>query len=250
MSANYAGYLDDAQRAATAVAQLPDSLDLDAAYAVQRKVIACRVQRGERVVGAKLGFTSAAKMAQTGVHEIIAGTLTDAMRFADGASISLGGLIHPRIEPEVAFRVCAALPAEDPAADALAYVDAIAPALEIIDSRYRDFRFRLSDVVADNASSAAFVIGEWQPISDVRDRKVMLRVDGAVVESGSTADILGDPVNALRAYVDLARARGWSLSAGDVLLAGAATAAVPLTAAVVSAEVDGLGTVSVRGTDG
>lgn len=250
MTASYAKYLDNAQRAAVAVAQLPDSLDLEVAYAVQRDLIDCRVQRGERVVGAKLGFTSAAKMAQMGVHEIIAGTLTDAMRLADGASISLGALIHPRIEPEVAFRVCAPLPTDDPSTDALRCVDAVAPALEIIDSRYRDFRFRLSDVVADNASSAAFVIGEWQPISDVRDRKVVLQIDGTVVKSGSTADILGHPVNALRAYAELARSRGWSLRPGDLLLAGAATAAVPFSTALVSAEVDGLGAVSVRGIDG
>jgi 2-oxo-3-hexenedioate decarboxylase len=241
-----AEYLDEAQRGATAVAQLTPGLALDAAYRVQHEVLALRFARGERLAGTKLGFTSAAKMAQMGVSEIIVGQLTDAMRVEDAGEVDLSRFIHPRIEPEVAFRLAA-----DVAGDIEACVDAVAPALEIIDSRYRDFRFSLPDVVADNTSAAAFVVGPWvelpAPLAELPDWDVELVVDGTVVEKGTTADILGHPVHALRALVPLAARYDFPLTAGQVVLAGAATAAVPFGVATIEARVAGLGRVSVRG---
>lgn len=245
---NVAAYLDQAQAGVTAVAQLDAGLTLDDAYRIQHEVLARRVARGERIVGTKLGFTSAAKMAQMGVSEIIVGQLTDGMQAPDGADVDLTRFIHPRIEPEVAFRLARDV---DDGDDIDACVDAVAPALEIIDSRYRDFWFSLPDVVADNTSAAAFVFGAWTPLpgplAELPDWDVELVVDGTVAEKGSTADILGHPAQALRALVPLARRYGFRLTAGQVILAGAATAAAGFGAAVVAARVDGLGTVSVRG---
>jgi 2-oxo-3-hexenedioate decarboxylase len=243
-----ADYLDGAQRAATAVAQLPAGLTLDEAYRIQHEVLALRIARGERPAGTKLGFTSAAKMVQMGVSEIIVGQLTDAMQSPDGGRLALSRFIHPRIEPEVAFRLARDV---DVDIDIEQCIDAVAPALEIIDSRFRDFRFSLPDVVADNTSAAAFVVGPWvplaAPLADLPDWDVELLVDGAVVEKGSTADILGHPANALRALVPLAARHGFALTKGQVVLAGAATAAVPFTAATVEARVVGLGSASTRG---
>ena len=183
-------------------------------------------------------------MAQMGVSEIIVGQLTDAMQVDDAASLELSRFIHPRIEPEIAFRLGRAVNGND-IADC---VDAVAPALEIIDSRYRDFRFSLPDVIADNTSASAFVIGEWQPVRDVADLPVRLLVDGIEVEAGSTAAILGHPMYALEQLVELAAKYGIELRANDIILAGAATAAVPFGAQRVVADVRGLGTASVRGT--
>ncbi len=245
---NWATYLDEAQQGVAAVAQLDAELSLDGAYRIQHEVLARRLARGERIAGTKLGFTSEAKMAQMGVSEIIVGQLTDAMQVADGADVDLARFIHPRIEPEVAFRLARDV---DGDGDIASCVDAVAPALEIIDSRYRDFRFSLPDVVADNTSAAAFVIGPWTELSGPLDAlpqwDVALEVDGTLVEKGSTADILGHPARALRALVPLARRHGFSLSAGQIVLAGAATAAVPFATARVTARVDGLGRASVRG---
>jgi len=241
--------LDRAQSGAVPVEQQGEPQSLEQAYALQSEVVGLRLSRGEQLVGVKLGFTSRAKMQQMGVSEVIVGSLTDAMRVADGGELRLDGLIHPRVEPEVAFRLSRDVDLDDPTLDVETCVDAVAPALEVIDSRYRDFRFSLTDVIADNTSAAAFVVGPWRPLTDVGNRAVRLVVDGSDVEIGSTAAVLGDPVRALHALVGLARRYGLPLRAGHVVLSGAATAAVPF-GGVVEARIAGLGSVTVRGTRG
>ncbi|OBC09314.1 4-oxalocrotonate decarboxylase [Mycobacterium sp. 852013-50091_SCH5140682] len=221
-------------------------LDVDEAYAIQALLIGLREERGEKVIGTKLGFTSKAKMAQMGVSEVIVGRLTTAMRIADGDDVDLSRFIHPKIEPEVAYRVGHNFDADDETADVADCVHAVAPAVEIIDSRYRDFRFTYTDVVADNTSAAAFAIGAWQPLQQVDDRAVRLTVGHNEV-LGSTSAILGDPARALHALGRVCRERRIPLRAGDVILAGAATAALPLTADVAHCDIAGLGTVTVKG---
>lgn len=236
--------LHQAQRSVREIDQ-PDPLELADAYAVQLALLELRYADGERRTGPKLGFTSKAKMTQMGVSEIIAGVLTDAMLIGDGADVDLGRFIHPRIEPEVAFRLGRDVDAANSIVEAL---DAVAPGLEIIDSRYRDFRFDLASVVADNTSAAGYVLGPWQSLpEELGEREVQLTVDGVVVESGSTSAILGHPLEALRALQDMAARYDIPLRAGDVILAGAATAAASFGAGLVTAQVAGLGPVSVRG---
>jgi len=256
----FAAMLDNARCTATAIEQLSASqpLSLAAAYRIQAIALEVRVSRGERVVGLKLGFTSEDKRRQMGVHEVISGWLTDAMRIEPGSCVDLAGFVHPRVEPEVAF-----LLAEDTEEDGAPgsadnrrlQLVAAAPALEVIDSRYRDFRFSLSDVVADNASAAAFVVGDWQPVPDnLRSAAVQLVFDGEVVAAAHAEAILGDPVNALPAAHQLLADTDTDTDAGNhgppalaadmVLMAGAATEAFPLTADTeVSVVVEGLGRV-------
>ncbi|MFD5190995.1 2-keto-4-pentenoate hydratase [Streptomyces sp. NPDC058357] len=240
--------LDTAQTSRRDTPSLADSheFDIDDAYAVQAALLALRVARGERIVGVKLGFTSKAKMAQMGVSDVIVGRLTDAMRIADGDEVDLSRFIHPKAEPEVAYRLCRDVDLDDPLTDIESCVDAVAPAIEIIDSRYRDFRFTYTDVVADNTSAAGYAIGPWRPLESVANRAVRLRT--ATTDSvGSTAAILGDPVRALHALLDMCRRRRIPLKAGQVVLAGAATAAVRLVPGVTECEVAGLGSVAVKG---
>ncbi|MEU6021823.1 fumarylacetoacetate hydrolase family protein [Micromonospora sp. NPDC047134] len=229
-----AARLDEAAVTRTALAQFgaDAGLDVATAYQVQDALVARRVGRGEAVVGVKLGLTSRAKMTQMGVDEVIWGRLTDAMHIPDGGTVDLSGHIHPKVEPEVAFLI------EGGA------IAAVAPAVELIDSRYRDFRFTLPEVIADNTSASGFVVGPWRPVPDNLDNLgVLMEVDGRVVQVGSTAAILGDPRRALPEATRLAG----DLRDGWVLLAGAATAAVPLTAgAHVRVTVEQLGTVSLR----
>ncbi len=156
---------------------------------------------------------------------MIVGRLTDAMCVEDGGRVDLHRFIHPKIEPEVAYRLARDIDLDDPAVDIESCVDAVAPAMEIIDSRYRDFRFTYTDVVADNTSAAAYVIGPWQSMRSAGDLAVRLEAGGQAVD-GSTAAILDDPVNALHALLDMCRRRRIPLRAGDVVLAGAATAAI------------------------
>ncbi|MGK4591803.1 2-keto-4-pentenoate hydratase [Amycolatopsis sp. w19] len=240
--------LDTAQTTCADTPSLADdhALDIADAYAIQAALVARRETRGERVLGVKLGLTSKAKMAQMGVSEVIAGRLTDAMRVADGGDVSLARFIHPKVEPEVAYRLARDVDLADPAFDVESAVDAMAPAIEIIDSRYRDFRFTHTDVVADNTSAAGYVLGPWRAFGEVADRAVRLRSGGREV-IGSTAAILGDPVRALHALVELCRKRDIPLRAGQVVLAGAATEAIPFAPGVAEADIAGLGRVSVRG---
>lgn len=231
--------LDEAAQAVRPVPQLTaaEPLSPATAYQVQSALISRRLARGEQLVGLKLGLTSKAKMAQVGVDEMIWGRLTDRMRLADGDAIDLAELIHPRAEPEVAFRL-----------DATGRPEAVAAALEVIDSRYTDFRFSLPDVIADNSSAARFVIGPWCPVPPgLANLGVLLEVDGRVVQTGSTAAILGDPYRALARGLALAAAdAGLSPQSGWILLAGAATAAQPLRpASHVRVVVEGLGTATL-----
>ncbi|MFD0662243.1 2-keto-4-pentenoate hydratase [Thermocatellispora tengchongensis] len=229
-----AARLDEAALAGAPIPQVASQAGIDAAtaYAVQEALIERRLARGERLVGLKMGLTSRAKMAQVGVDEVIWGRLTDGMRVPDGGVVDLAGYIHPRAEPEIAFLMARAPePGEPPAAFAEA-VRAVAPALELIDSRYADFRFQLADVIADNTSAAGFAIGSWQPVPpDLEDLAVTLEVNGEVAETGSTAAILGDPRLSLEEGLRLAGRAGVRVREGWVFLAGAATAAVPLTPA-------------------
>jgi 2-oxo-3-hexenedioate decarboxylase len=242
--------LDDA---ATGVRDVPNAgaTDVDAAYAVQEALVARRLARGATLVGWKLGFTSLAKMAQVGISDVIVGRLTSGMAVPDGGELDLTRFIHPRVEPEVAYRLARDVDPGEPADDLVSAVDAVAPALEVIDSRYRDFRFTLADVVADNTSAAGFVVGTWVPLDaagDLGERPVTLSVDGRVAEEGATDAILGHPLRALPALGRMAARLGLPLRAGQVVLAGAATAAVPLRAgAVVEGRVEGLGAVTLRG---
>jgi 2-oxo-3-hexenedioate decarboxylase len=237
--------VDEAARHATAIDQLTltESFPVDDAYRIQRASIERRSARGERVIGIKLGFTSRAKMIQMGVDSLIWGWLTDAMLEEDGAPVDLGRMIHPRVEPEVCFLTGRDISAPLTALEAAGYLDGVAPAMEIIDSRYRNFRFTLEDVVADNCSSAGLVVGPWSSrVTDLRNAGVALRFDGREVQTGSTGAILGDPLRCVVQASRLLHRAGLTLPAGSLIMAGAATAAQPLRAGLhVQCTVSGIG---------
>lgn len=243
-----AARLDAAASEARAIAQITGQqgeLSLADAYAIQRAAIDHRLARGATLVGVKMGFTSEAKMAQMGLKDQIWGRLTSDMVVANGGTIDRERFIHPRVEPEVAVRLKAPLAGEVTREEALAAVDAVAAALEIIDSRYENFRFALGDVVADNASSSAFVVGPWLPATtDVADVAMEMRVDDVVVETGSSAAILGDPIRSLVAAARLAGAAGLTLQPGWTIMLGGATAAAAIgSARAVSLDAGHLGRV-------
>lgn len=243
-----AALLDDAQRSVSAVSQLSaeHALNVGDAYAIQARLIEHRVARGECVIGVKLGFTSRSKALQMGVHDVIFGRLTDRMLIEDGGAVDLSRFVHPRIEPEVAFLLGRPLRGGGSGEHALGALEAVAPAMELIDSRYRDFRFNLADVVADNCSSAGLVLGPWRRCElDLDNRGVLLELDGRPVQIGSTSAILGHPLRALTTAARLAEAVGLELQPGWIVLAGAATAAEALRPGVhVRTVIEGLGSVS------
>ncbi|GGO22494.1 4-oxalocrotonate decarboxylase [Microbispora hainanensis] len=207
-------------------------LDLGTAYQVQSELVAARVAGGERIVGVKLGLTSRAKQRRMGVDAPLTGWLTDGMVLDAGAHVRTERLIHPRVEPEIVFTLGRRLegPGVTPAS-AMAAVRSVSAGLEVIDSRYRDFRFTLPDVVADNASSAQFVVGdvEVDPAGlDLALEACVLSVAGTVVDTATGAAVQGHPARALALAANSLAERGLALEEGWIVLTGGMTDAVPL----------------------
>jgi 2-oxo-3-hexenedioate decarboxylase len=240
-----AARIDDATHHGRAIPQLTEShrLSVDDAYAIQRLAVGRRLRRGERAIGTKLGFTSRAKMLQMGLDRIICGRFTSGMLVEDGGAFSLAGHVHPRAEPEIAFLMKRELAGAVTLPAALAAVEAVACAIEIIDSRYRDFRFTLPDVIADNCSCCGLVVGGWRrPDTDFGNLGMVLQFDGRAVGIGSSAAIMGHPARALVAIAKLLGEQDRTLEAGSIVLAGSPMAAQPLAAGThVLAEVERLG---------
>ncbi|MGY1683228.1 2-keto-4-pentenoate hydratase [Geodermatophilus sp. SYSU D01176] len=230
-------------------ARYPD-LDLTDAYAVQRALVRRWTAAGDRVVGHKVGLTSAAMQEQPGVDQPDSGVLLDRMVHTDGAVLDASRLLAPRVEAEIAFVLGADVPAGATRDEVAAAITSVAVAVEVIDSRIADWRIAVQDTVADNASSACAVVGRPVPIEDVGDLRtagLVLRCNGEVAATGAGAAVLGDPVLALTWLAGRLAEQGEQMRAGQVVLPGAVHAAVPLAAGdVVTATGSGLGSVSLR----
>jgi 2-oxopent-4-enoate/cis-2-oxohex-4-enoate hydratase len=226
-------------------------VSVDDAYAIQQHNVARRVAAGERLVGRKVGITSKAVMDWLGVDQPDFGALLHTMAVDDGGSCKAADLIAPRVEGEVAFVLGRDL--TDPRTTSVEVVDAtawIAASIEIIDSRVRDWKIKLADTIADNASSARFVVSS-RPASlrglDLPLVGCALRKNGRVASSGAGAACLGNPVNAVAWLARALAARGTPLRAGDIVLSGALCPVVPVAAGdVVDLDVAGVGRCSVR----
>lgn len=208
---------------------LPE-LTLDDAWEIQRRLAGHRLrERSALHVGYKMGLTSRAKMEQMGVFEAIAGHLTSDMAIEHGGSLQRAHYIHPRVEPEVAFVLAKDIDRPLSPAEALLAVEGVCLALDVLDSRYENFRFSLTDVIADNASSAGYVLGPMVRRPDelpLHALGLVLSVNGEVVQTGSSAAILEHPAVSLAALTRRCATAGWPLRQGMIVLAGAATAAV------------------------
>ncbi|MEV7970942.1 fumarylacetoacetate hydrolase family protein [Sphaerisporangium sp. NPDC088356] len=211
-----------------------DWLTVDDAYAVQLLQVESLVASGARIVGHKVGLTSAAMQAALGVDQPDFGHLLDHMVLPEGQPISARRLLAPRVEPEIAFVLGRELAGPGiTVADCVRAVDVVMPCFEVIDSRIEDWRIALVDTVADNASSAAVVLAA-RPYRlhelDLRDIPCTLSKNGRPVQFGTGAAVLGNPLNALAWLANTLGARGAGLPAGDIVLPGAMTAAVPVAA--------------------
>lgn len=246
--------LDRAARECDAMAQwsLAQPLTLQQAYAVQSRVVALRCARGDAIVGLKQAFTNRAMMQRMGLAEQVTGLLCRDMELPDGATLDMARVFMPRVEVEVMFRLARPVPPNATIEQALAHVDAVAVAIEIVDSRYRDFRFSAHDMVADNASACGFVLGPWiSPPPELGQRAVTLEIDGAVAATGDTANILDHPLQALCNAARLAARDGRPIVAGSLILGGSAIDPFPIQAGNrVRARIDGLGSVGFAASSG
>ena len=196
---------------------------------MQKLSMGRRYDRGEHRVGVEMGLTSRAKMLQIGVSEIVWGRLTDAMRLVEGGDLAAPATCIRASSRRSPISSASSSRASVAPVEALAAVEAIAPAVEIIDSRYRDFRFTLPDVIADNSSSSGFSSEHGRDPADVRNPGILMDVDGRPVQIGSSAAILGNPIRSLVAAARAVANAGETLEPGDIVLAGGATAAHPIT---------------------
>ncbi len=230
--------------------QYPD-MDYEDAFDVQWQIRRRKEARGNKVVGMKMGLTSWAKMAQMGVEKPCYGFLADYFSVPDGGDIKIDELIHPKIAAELAFVTKTEL--KGPGVhigDVLSATDLVMPAVEVIDSRYKDFKFDLISVIADNSSSSRFKPGGVaKPVSelDLKTLGVVMSINGEVVQTGAGAAVLGHPAASVAMLANMLTERGESLPAGSFVMIGAITAAVTVNKGDnFSVSFDGLGTISGR----
>jgi len=220
-------------------------------YEVQRRLRDLHVAEGTTCVGAKLGLTSRAKQLQMGVDTIVYGFLTEAMRLDIGEPLAVASLAQPRVEPEIAFLIGRPLFGRHiTTADVVAATEAVCPAIEVLDSRYRDYRFTAADVVADNASSGRFIAGVPMTPTDALDLRLLGCVferDGELIGTAAGAAALGHPASSVTALVRALADHDEGLNPGDVVLSGGLTAAVPVAAGnTFTVRFDRLGTLDLR----
>ena len=252
--AKLAEHLESAELEAHNVTKItndfPD-LDWEDCYDIQDEIRRRKEARGHRIVGLKAGLTSFAKMKQMGVTNPVFGFVADYMAVPDGGEIKTSDLIHPKVEAEIC--VVTKAPLKGPGchmAAVMAAVDFVLPAVEIIDSRYRDFKFDLKSVIADNTSSSRFVTGGlMRDLAglDLRTLGVVLEKNGEIVSMAAGAAVLGHPLAAVAMLANHLGARGQEIPAGTFIMTGGVTEAISVEAGDnVAVRFQELGTVSMR----
>ena len=228
----------------------PD-MDWDDAYAIQDALLARKLARGRKLAGLKAGLTSFAKMKQMGVDAPVFGFMTDDYAVPHGGECSVSALIHPKVEPEIAFVTRKAL--RGPGCHIAAVLDAtdfVLPGIEVIDSRYRDFKFDLKSVIADNTSASRFVVGGMPTRLEGVDLStigIVLEKNGEPVSFGAGAAVLGHPATAIAMLANHLGARGKEIPAGTLILSGGITEAVAVKAGDhICLRVQGMGSTSLR----
>ena len=249
-----AEHLENAELQAHDVTKITDEhpdMDWDDAYAIQDEIRRRKEARGNKTVGLKCGLTSFAKMKQMGVETPVFGFVSDYMARPDGGEIKIGELIHPKVEAEICIVTKA--PLKGPGcnvAAVMAATDFVVPAVEVIDSRYRDFKFDLKSVIADNTSSSRFVIG-GRPRDldelDLRTLGVVLEINGEIKTMAAGAAVMGHPLAAVAMLVNHLGARGQELPAGTFVMTGGVTEAVGVKAGdSVNVRFQDIGSVAMR----
>lgn len=221
------------------------------AYAIQLQNVSAWQQAGARVIGKKIGLTSKAMQKMLNVPQPDYGFLLDFHVVAPGEPVSLGRLLQPRVESEIAFVLDR--PLKGPGVthvEVLRSCAGVLPAFEIIDSRIRDWKIKIQDTIADNASCGAIVLGpRLVPVGelDLRLTGLVLEHNGGVIDTAAGAAVLGHPAHAVAWLVNTLGALGVALEAGEVVLSGSLTKAYDARPGDhFEAHFGGLGVVSTR----
>ncbi|WP_116473618.1 2-oxo-3-hexenedioate decarboxylase [Zobellella maritima] len=252
--ARLAEHLENAELEAFEVTKITDEypeMSYQDAFDIQWEIRRRKEARGTKIVGMKMGLTSWAKMAQMGVEQPCYGFLADYFSVPEGGDIKHDELIHPKIEAELAFVTKHELTGPGcHIGDVLRATDFVMPAVEVIDSRYKDFKFDLKSVIADNSSSSRFVTGgRMADVAelDLKNLGVVMEVNGQVVQTGAGAAVLGHPAASVAMLANMLGERGESIPAGSFIMIGAITAAVQMNKGdSFVVRYQGLGTLSGR----
>jgi len=225
-----------------------NGLSVEEAYALQDRWCDA-LHPGERPVGYKLGLTSPAKQRTMGIAEPIIGVLYASTLLAPGEDLGSAAAVQPRVEPEVALLIGEDVSVQDTPEQARRKVAGVAVALEVLDSRFVDYRFDLDEVIADNTSAGAWVL--WPSVAAIPDDLALAPVtlwhNGVEVAWAAAGTVLGDPLEGVLVAARLLALRGRALTAGSVVLTGGITDAVPIgPGEVVAAEIGGIGSLQVR----
>lgn len=244
--------LFQAERDGHRVGRLSDRLpDLTESEAYEVAATNIRT-RGQRTVGFKLGYTSAAMRQQMNIAHPNFGVLTQDRIVGPGqGSLVLDGLVHPRVEPELTLRLAQDLHgAECTSADVARAVDRVYTSLEVVDTRYHDYVFKAVDNIADNSSSALCVLGPSHSLADappLAECVVELEIDGRVLAKGLGADAMGDPLHAIAWLVRTLAHTGQHLKAGDLVMTGGLTRAFEVRAGQsIAARFSGFETIATQ----
>jgi 2-oxopent-4-enoate/cis-2-oxohex-4-enoate hydratase len=228
----------------------PD-ISIEDAYQIQKQLMKLRLAAGERVIGKKIGVTSKAVMNMLGVYQPDFGYLTDGMVYNEGQAIPMSRLIQPKAEGEIAFVLKKTLKGPGiSSADVLAATEGVMACFEIVDSRIQDWKIKIQDTVADNASCGVFVLGDR--LVDPRDVDLntcgmVLEKNGDIVATGAGAAALGAPANAVAWLANTLGRLGIALEAGEVVMSGSLAIMVPVAAGDnLRVSIGGIGSCSVR----
>lgn len=226
-------------------------IEITDAYRIQQRMLARRLAAGERVIGKKIGVTSKAVMNMLGVYQPDFGYLLDAMVYNEGEAIPAETLIQPKAEGEIAFVLKKTLKGPGvTGADVLAATDGVMACFEIVDSRIKDWKIKIQDTVADNASCGAIVLGDRlvDPRTvDLATCGMVLEKNGEIVATGSGAAALGAPANAVAWLANTLGQLDIALEAGEVILSGSLAIMVPVKAGdSLRVTIGGIGGCSVR----
>ena len=226
------------------------SMSIEDGYAVQEELLRRWIARGDRLVGRKAGLTSKAKMVQMGVNVPSFGMLLSSYARPENGAIEMDQLLHPKIEAEIAFVMKDELRGTVSIEQVMAATDFVIPAIEVIDSRYENFKFDLPSVIADNSSSARYVTG-GRPRDprelDLRTIGVVIEKNGEIQALGASAAVLNHPAKAIVMLVQHLAARDQVLPAGSFVMTGGITEAIPVARGDnVVARFQDMGSVSFR----